>query len=78
LGHGDVLIIYTDGITEAYADDFTEFGLRRLRDVVTSLFEDAPDASAETILDAIQDAVRGFVGSTLQYDDMTLLVIRRV
>jgi sigma-B regulation protein RsbU (phosphoserine phosphatase) len=78
LGHGDVLIIYTDGITEAYADDFTEFGLRRLRDVVTSLFEDSPDASAETILDAIQDAVRGFVGSTLQYDDMTLLVVRRV
>jgi sigma-B regulation protein RsbU (phosphoserine phosphatase) len=74
---GDVLILYTDGVTEAIDEDYHEFGQARIEDTVTSLLAERPDASAQEIKEALADAVSRFAGSMVQYDDLTLLIIKR-
>lgn len=67
----DVLVIYTDGVTEANDADGNEFGEARLREIVARNSQDPPAA----LLAAIQDAVQKFaVGE--QFDDLTLVVAR--
>jgi phosphoserine phosphatase RsbU/P len=67
----DVLVIYTDGVTEANDDHRHEFGEDRLCATVRKNLQRPP---AE-ILEAIQDAVQKFsVGE--QFDDLTLVVAR--
>jgi phosphoserine phosphatase RsbU/P len=69
---GDVLAIYTDGITEAFdVDDDEEFGEARLVDTLNKHRDLAP---AE-LVDAIYDGVRRFSPQE-QRDDMTLIVAR--
>jgi serine phosphatase RsbU (regulator of sigma subunit) len=70
---GDVLVLYSDGITEAEdaAEDF--FEEERLLEVVKA----NAGHSAERIQDAIIDEVRQFVGAAPQSDDMTLMVLVR-
>jgi sigma-B regulation protein RsbU (phosphoserine phosphatase) len=77
LALGDILILYTDGITEAINDELEEFGRPRLELVVEKTFREQPNASADLIRTAIVEAVDEFVGNMIQYDDMTLLVIKR-
>ena len=67
----EVLVIYTDGVTEANDADGNEFGEARLRETVARNSQDPPPA----LLAAIQDAVQKFaVGE--QFDDLTLVVAR--
>jgi sigma-B regulation protein RsbU (phosphoserine phosphatase) len=73
LGSGDVLVLYTDGVTDALNADGEEFGEQRLFDVVRS---SAP-ASAQEILWAITGALAGFIGDTEQADDVTCVVVKR-
>jgi serine phosphatase RsbU (regulator of sigma subunit) len=69
---GDVLAIYTDGITEAFdVDDDEEFGEARLVDTLNK-HRDLPPAE---LVDAIYDGVRRFSPQE-QRDDMTLIVAR--
>lgn len=75
---GDILILYTDGITEAMNTDNGEFGRGRLEETVRQLMAAQPAVGAEDIRTAIADEVRRFAGSMVQYDDMTLLIIKRV
>ena len=67
---GDLLCVYSDGITEALDAAEEEFGLDRLSRLLT------PDPPA-TICDSVFDAVSAFAGETPQYDDQTLLLLRR-
>jgi sigma-B regulation protein RsbU (phosphoserine phosphatase) len=67
----DVLVIYTDGVTEANDVEGNEFGERRLRETVRGKFQGAP---AE-LLTVIQDAVQKFSAGE-QFDDLTLVVAR--
>jgi sigma-B regulation protein RsbU (phosphoserine phosphatase) len=67
----DVLVIYTDGVTEANDADANEFGEERLKEVVRTNFT----ASPADLLTAIQDAVQKF-SSGEQFDDLTLVVAR--
>lgn len=68
---GDILIIYTDGVTEANDAGGNEFGETRLREAVRA----NQCAKPEELLAAIQRAVQGFsVGE--QFDDLTLVVAR--
>lgn len=76
LKHGDTLILYTDGFTEARAPDgSTMFGIDRLRDTVGG-------SGAQLTLEACADhsriAVEQFTGSTELQDDLTLFLLRRV
>ncbi len=69
---GDVLLTYTDGISEAMTADDEKWGDERM----TSAAEKAYSANAEEILRAIFAAADEFTGKALQHDDMTLLVAK--
>ena len=69
---GDVLVLYTDGVTDAVNGDKKRFGEARLRHVL----EAQRASSAETILRAVRDALREFIGETAQYDDITLVIAK--
>ncbi len=70
---GDVLVIYTDGITEADNQKGEFFGEERLK---KSVFELNQKGSQE-ILDGILGSVNAFTEGARQYDDITLAVIKR-
>jgi phosphoserine phosphatase RsbU/P len=67
----DVLVIYTDGVTEANDAGANEFGEDRLQDVVKK----HRDASPTELLAAIQQGVKNFSFGE-QFDDLTLIVAR--
>jgi serine phosphatase RsbU (regulator of sigma subunit)/catechol 2,3-dioxygenase-like lactoylglutathione lyase family enzyme len=68
---GDLLAIYTDGITEAFNDREEEFGEDRLLDALHRNRRRAPDE----VVRAVLDAVRQFSPHE-QSDDITLIVAR--
>ena len=70
---GDVAIFYTDGVTEAMNEDNDEFGLDRLRLAAAG----AQQKSAAEIVEAITCAIRDYAGETPQFDDITLVVMKR-
>lgn len=70
---GDMLVLYTDGITEAESPQGGFFGEDRLIDAVFS----KPHGSAREVRDALLDAVRRFSGNGGYQDDITLMVVRR-
>ena len=69
---GDLLIAYTDGISEAMTADDEEWGESRMLAAVSS----QPSASAIEILDGIFLAADAFTAGAEQHDDMTLLVMK--
>ena len=68
---GDVLVMYTDGITESFDDAQQEFGEERLIKVV----EKNREQSCERLLALIVDEVRNF-SPREQHDDITLMVAK--
>ncbi len=70
---GDILMLYTDGITEAMNAEREEFGMERMQQV----FADQPPASAKEATEMIFEAVHAFAGDTAQSDDITCLTISR-
>jgi sigma-B regulation protein RsbU (phosphoserine phosphatase) len=72
LKNGSVLVLYTDGISEAFNNAGQEFGLARLMDVVESHGVDSPAHLCEEILAAV-DVHRGSVEIN---DDTTLVILR--
>ncbi len=70
---GDVLVIYSDGITEAMNEEEEQFGEEGLEPVIREHI----DLPAEDLIDKIVEAARAFAGDQPQMDDMTLLVIKR-
>jgi serine phosphatase RsbU (regulator of sigma subunit) len=72
LSPGDILFGYTDGVTEARADDDSFFSESAL---LSMLAEDA--ASAKDLLNRIASAVKAHSGSAEQFDDITMLAVRR-
>jgi serine phosphatase RsbU (regulator of sigma subunit)/putative methionine-R-sulfoxide reductase with GAF domain len=70
---GDILICYTDGVTEAIDNDEEPFGVARLVEVVDAHREQP----AAAVLSAINDALLTFTGDRPPFDDVTLVVIKR-
>jgi serine phosphatase RsbU (regulator of sigma subunit)/putative methionine-R-sulfoxide reductase with GAF domain len=70
---GDTLVLYTDGVTEAVNEDFDEFGLRRL----SMIAREHQSESAAAVVTAVTDAIRNHAGETPQFDDITLIVMKR-
>jgi sigma-B regulation protein RsbU (phosphoserine phosphatase) len=70
----DVLLLYTDGVTEALDRRGRFFGETRLKNVL----REQTGADAETILHAVLDAVDSFTGAVPRTDDLTLVVARRL
>jgi PAS domain S-box-containing protein len=74
LGHGDTLLLTTDGITDARQDRFSFLGLDGLMEVARSIIPANP--SLATAADRIVDAAREF-GRGRFRDDVCLLMTRR-
>ena len=70
---GDVLVIYSDGVTEAASPNGEEFGPTRLYEVVSRNV----DASAAGIRDRIESALTKFSQGTKAADDITLVIVKR-
>ena len=73
---GTTIFLYTDGLTEAENASQEQFGEKRMTDVLTTQM--AVNASPQTLIETMTDAVHQFVGETEQSDDLTMLVIKYV
>jgi hypothetical protein len=73
LGEGDVLVAYSDGLSEAMnaRDEF--FGEDRLRALLT----DQWSGPSERVGERIVAAVNAFVGDARPHDDLSLVILRR-
>ncbi len=69
----DLVVFYTDGVTEAMNERLELFGEDRLQATLAS----QADATADQVLDSILAAVHSFVGNATPSDDLTLFVVRR-
>jgi len=71
---GDVLVMYTDGVSEAENEQNELFGEKRLEDLVRA---NAEQPAAE-ILKRIVEAVTAWAGVKGPNDDVTLIVVRKL
>jgi sigma-B regulation protein RsbU (phosphoserine phosphatase) len=70
---GDVVVLYTDGITEAENMDKMLYGLERLIKVVKINWQ----RTAGQIRHAVIDDVRSHIGEQKVFDDITLLILKQ-
>ncbi len=72
LAPGDLLLTYTDGISEAMTTDDEEWGEERMLAAVQAAY----DLPASEIVPAVLAAADAFTGSASQHDDMTLMILK--
>lgn len=72
LDPGDLLVLVSDGLIEAWFPDGEAFGRDRLRDAVCSL---QPE-SADTVVERLYDTVRAFTRWAPQHDDMSAVAVK--
>ena len=72
LRSGDVLVAYTDGVTEALDVAGEEFGEERLQAALT----EAAHLNAQQIRESVSQQVREWCAGAPQYDDLTFLVMK--
>ncbi len=70
---GDVLVAYTDGVTEALRSDQAEFGVVGLQSVLAKIRK----KSAQEIAEGVLKAIDTFAAGESQFDDITLITIKR-
>ena len=70
---GDVLVLYTDGVTEASDATLEMYGLERFC-ATTKAHVGSP---ADQVKAAILDDVREFMGDAAQADDIALVILKR-
>ncbi|MCA9935917.1 MAG: SpoIIE family protein phosphatase [Ardenticatenaceae bacterium] len=70
---GDVMLLYTDGITEAENGNRQYFGMDKLTDLLVQYH----DLDAKAIVDGIIKDVYAFIGTAPVYDDITMMVIKQ-
>ena len=69
---GDLIALYTDGITEAMNSNEEQFGEQRL----TQVLEEHRAADVATVRQEVLAGVSRFAGDTAQHDDMTLVLLK--
>ncbi|NPV61672.1 MAG: SpoIIE family protein phosphatase [Methanotrichaceae archaeon] len=70
---GDILVLYTDGVTEAINGQMEQYGMKRLRSVI----RESGSLPAQEIMEKILEDVSHFSGDQLQFDDITMIVAKR-
>ena len=73
LNPGDLIVLYTDGITEAENSEQELYGFERLCNKARENWQ----LSAAEIRQLIIDDVKGFIGDHKVYDDITLVAIKK-
>jgi sigma-B regulation protein RsbU (phosphoserine phosphatase) len=69
---GDMVVMYTDGVTEAFNAQFVAFGEERLARIAV----ECRSLPAPEVIDQLVSAIHTFTGTAPQSDDITLIVIR--
>ena len=69
---GDVILFYTDGFSEARNDTRTEYGERKLEELIRANSGDSPHA----LIEIITDDVSSFIAGSEQHDDMTMIALK--
>jgi sigma-B regulation protein RsbU (phosphoserine phosphatase) len=72
LDPGDLVVVFSDGVTEAFNAEWEDFGDDRLVECVRANAHLSPAA----LIDQIMAAVHGFVKDAVQSDDVTVVVLR--
>jgi len=72
LESGDILTLYTDGVTEQENENEDQFSIDRLKNVILS----KETVSAATLVSDVTEAVSTFAGTKEQEDDLTLVVAK--
>jgi sigma-B regulation protein RsbU (phosphoserine phosphatase) len=72
LAPGEGVLLYTDGLTEAFDTEGREYGEERL----TALLGDTGELSARTLIERVTADVAAFTGEAEQSDDLTCLSLR--
>lgn len=70
---GDMLFLYTDGVPEATDAEGNMFGIQRLLETLNR----STDCSAQDLLEVVRKDVESFVGQAPQFDDLTMLALKR-
>ena len=73
LKDGDIVVFYTDGITEAPNNEKEMFGVERITKLLTK-YQDQP---ASVIAEKIKSSVIEFEGNQQQFDDLTLIILKK-
>jgi len=73
LRDGDLMAIYSDGVTDAQNEAEEDFGTERLVEVLQRNFS----APVSETVDLVFDAIDAFAGNAPQFDDITMLVMKR-
>ncbi len=71
---GDIIVLYTDGVTEATNENKEIFGVSRLMRVVQKNI----DLSSSALVDKIYDEIINFIDGSPLNDDLTIMVIKVV
>lgn len=71
---GDAIILYTDGVTEAFNEEKQQFGEKGLEKTLKSVL----GADSKEIIEAITEDVAEFSGNEPQNDDITILSLKRL
>lgn len=74
LNSGDIVFLYTDGVSEVFDSQGEEFGLDRLIEILRA----HKDKSAAEIQDIVFAEVRSFAGDGHTFDDFTSIVLKRL
>ena len=74
LEHGDTLVMFTDGVTEATDTEYKEFGVERLDNILRQ----QSNSSCQQIIESVKAGISEFVGDAEQSDDITMLVVKRL
>ncbi len=69
---GDLLVLFTDGLTESLDREGNEFGEERLRDTLTA----CAHLSADEVRDKVVGQVREWSAGAAQHDDLTFVVMK--
>ena len=72
LDEGDVVVFYTDGVTEAVDERFNQFGIERLVEITRK----NSHLPAADLVEKITDEVLAFSKGAPQFDDITLMVLK--
>jgi sigma-B regulation protein RsbU (phosphoserine phosphatase) len=72
LSPGDLVLLYTDGVTDATDGDLQDFGMDRLRRMILE-HQDAPAAG---LVAGLEEAIGDFAASAAPFDDIAIVVMR--
>jgi sigma-B regulation protein RsbU (phosphoserine phosphatase) len=69
---GDVLLVFTDGVTEAMDPDRNLYGDDRLFGELKAM----PDSGAQAVVECVRESVEAFAGEAEQADDITMIALQ--